>query len=118
MIWDALSWRDESAPPVIKNVCKDCTVKYEPDSELREIEQIPLLEEGGINAFFQREVLPYIADAWIDHSKTVIGYEILFSQYFYKYTPPRDLGEIITDIRRLEDETEGLLDSIIRGANG
>ncbi|MBE9197287.1 SAM-dependent DNA methyltransferase, partial [Synechocystis sp. LEGE 06083] len=58
---------------------KLCVVEYEPDSNLRDSEQIPLLEDGGIEAFFRREVLPYTPDAWIEASKTQIGYEVSFT---------------------------------------
>jgi len=88
-------------------------VEYEPDSNLRDTEQVPLLEEGGIEAFFKREVLPHVPDAWIDESKTRIGYEISFTRYFYKPQELRTLEDITTDIRALEAETEGLLDQII-----
>jgi type I restriction enzyme M protein len=85
---------------------------------LRDTEQIPLLEDGGIESFIRREVLPYVPDAWIDDSKTQIGYEISFNRYFYKPQPLRTLGEIRTDIQALEKETEGLLDEIIgKGSN-
>ncbi len=89
-----------------------CGVEYESDSELRDTEQIPLLEEGGIEAFIQREVLPHVPDAWIDESATRIGYEISFTRYFYKPKPLRSLEEIKADILALEKETEGLLDQI------
>jgi type I restriction enzyme M protein len=89
-------------------------VEYEPDTELRDTEQIPLLEEGGIEAFFRREVLPHVPDAWIDPSAAKIGYEISFTRYFYKPQPLRTLEQIRTDILAVEKETEGLLDEIIR----
>ena len=108
----AVSWRVEDAPPVIKKIHKagkgskaasvkadplhglyevkidgkPCVVEYEPDSELRDNEQIPLLEEGGIEAFIRREVLPYTPDAWIVEADTKIGYEVSFTRHFYK--PP------------------------------
>ena len=56
-------------------------VEYEPDTDLRDTEQIPLLEPGGIEGFIEREVLPYAPDAWIDTSKTQIGYEIWVRRY-------------------------------------
>jgi type I restriction enzyme M protein len=90
-------------------------VEYEPDPELRDTEQIPLLEEGGIGAFIRREVLPYTPDAWLDESKTEIGYEISFSRHFYKPQPLRTLEEIRDDILALEKETEGLLTEIVGG---
>ncbi len=108
-----LAVKDEEAEPVIKKINKDETVEYEPDTELRDTEQVPLLEEGGIKVFFEREVLPYVSDAWIDESKTTIGYEIPFTRYFYKYEPLRDVKEISNEIIELEKETEGLLKKII-----
>ena len=90
-------------------------VEYDTDSELRDTEQVPLLEEGGIEAFFLREVLPHVPDAWIDETSAKIGYEISFTRYFYKPTPLRTLEEIRADILSLEKETKGLLDEIIGG---
>jgi len=92
---------------------KPCVVEYEPDTDLRDTEQIPLLETGGIGAFFAREVQPYVPDAWIDASKTRIGYEISFTRYFYKPEPLRTLAEIRADIEALERETDGLLEQIL-----
>ena len=127
----AMAWRDEDAPPVVKKVHKSGTkadpihglfeaaangsgvIEYEPDSELRDTEQVPLLEGGGIEAFFEREVLPHVPDAWIDDSKTKIGYEISFTRYFYKPPKLRTLDEIKADILALEQETEGLLEEVI-----
>jgi type I restriction enzyme M protein len=94
---------------------KPAVVEYEPDSELRDTEQVPLLEEGGIEAFIRREVLPYASDAWIDKTKTEIGYEISFTRHFYKPQPLRTLEEIRDDILALEKETEGLLTEIVGG---
>jgi type I restriction enzyme M protein len=124
---------DETGPPVIRKVHRPgkaqpdplrgvfeatiaeapCAVEYEPDSNLRDTEQVPLLEEGGIEAFFRREVLPYAADAWIDESSVRIGYEISFTRYFYKPQPLRSLDEIRADILALDKETEGLLGEIV-----
>jgi type I restriction enzyme M protein len=132
----AVSWRVEGAPPVIKKVHKtgkakadplrgkyeakingkSCTVEYEPDSELRDYEQIPLLEEGGVKAFIRREVLPYTPDAWIVEEDTKIGYEISFTRHFYQPPKLRTLAEISADILKLEHETEGLLTEITKGA--
>ncbi|MBN1363251.1 MAG: SAM-dependent DNA methyltransferase [Syntrophaceae bacterium] len=92
-----------------KRVC----VEYEPDTDLRDTEQVPLLEEGGIEAFVKREVLPYVPDAWIDSSKTQLGYEISFTKHFYKPTQLRTLEEIQKDIFALEEETEGILEDIV-----
>ena len=66
-----------------------CVVEYEPDSELRDTEQVPLLEPGGIEAFIRREVLPHAADAWYDPTSVKTGYEISFTRYFYKPQPLR-----------------------------
>lgn len=115
LLQTCLAVRDESAEPVIKKKDKD-GVEYEPDPDLRDTEQVPLLEEGGIEAFFKREVLPHVLDAWIDHSKTQIGYEISFTRHFYKPAPLRTLEEIRSDLKTLHTEAEGLLDSIITGA--
>ena len=94
---------------------KRCVVEYEPDTSLRDTEQVPLLEEGGIEAFFRREVLPYAKDAWIDPGKTQVGYEVSFTRHFYKPPPMRTLEEIKADIFALEQETEGLLEQIVGG---
>jgi type I restriction enzyme M protein len=88
-------------------------VEYEPDPDLRDTEQVPLLEEGGIEAFLRREVLPYANDAWYVPEGVKTGYEISFTRYFYKPQPLRTLEEIRADILALEKETEGLLGEII-----
>ena len=87
-------------------------VEYEPDTDLRDTDQIPLTEEGGIEALIRREVLPYAPDAWYVPSSVKIGYEISFTRYFYKPQPLRTLKEIRADIIALEAETEGLLEEI------
>jgi type I restriction enzyme M protein len=92
---------------------KTAVVEYEPDPGLRDTEQVPLPEEGGIEAFFKREVLPYAPGAWIDNSKTQTGYEISFTRYFYKPVQMRTLEEIVADIKKIETETDGLLTEII-----
>jgi type I restriction enzyme M protein len=88
-------------------------VEYEPDTDLRDTEQVPLLEDGGVEAFIRREVLPYVPDAWYDPTGIKIGYEISFTRYFYKPQPLRSLDEIRADIMVLQKETEGLLDDIV-----
>ena len=122
----------ETAPPVIKKIHKKGTapdplhglfaitlegkpaiVEYEPDTDLRDTEQVPLLEEGGIEAFVRREVLPYGPDAWYDPEGAKVGYEISFTRHFYKPQPLRTLKEIRADIVALEQETKGLLDEIL-----
>jgi type I restriction enzyme M protein len=96
----------------------DRLVTFEPDTDLRDTEQVPLLEDGGIEAFFQREVLPHVRDAWIDHSKTQIGYEVSFTRHFYRPTPLRSLEEIRADLEALQAEAEGLLDQIVAPTGG
>ena len=91
-------------------------VEYEPDTDLRDTEQIPLQEAGGIEAFLRREVLPYAADAWYQPDSVRIGYEISFTRYFYKPKPMRTLGEIACrHLLAVEQETEGLLAEILGG---
>ncbi len=127
--------RSESAPLVIKKIHKRGTeadplrglfaatingqpavVEYEPDTDLRDTEQIPLQEAGGIEAFLRREVLPYAADAWYQPDSVKVGYEISFTRYFYTPQPMRTLVEIRADILALEQETEGLLGEILHPA--
>ncbi|MBI2783097.1 MAG: SAM-dependent DNA methyltransferase [Gammaproteobacteria bacterium] len=142
LILKAVSWRDETAPPVIARVHKPgrakadplrglfeasvdgkpAIVEYEPDADLRDTEQVPLLEDGGpdndgIAAFIRREVLPYTPDAWIKADATKIGYEISFTRHFYQPQPLRTLEEIAADILAIEQEAGGLLSEII-GSGG
>jgi type I restriction enzyme M protein len=124
--------RDEAAPPVIRKIHKrgataaplhgafsvtisgkPAVVEYEPDTDLRDTEQIQLLEEGGIEAFIKHEVIPYAGDAWYDPESVKIGYEVNFTRYFYKPQALRTLDEIRADILALEKEIEGLLGEII-----
>ncbi|GMA96655.1 hypothetical protein GCM10025881_34790 [Pseudolysinimonas kribbensis] len=98
----ALSERDDTAP-----VITNAKGAPEPDPELRDTENVPLGE--GIHDYFAREVLPHAPDAWIDESKTRIGYEIPFTRHFYKYVPPRPLEEIDADLERLVREISELL---------
>lgn len=97
---------------------KSVVVEYEPDSELRDTEQIALLEEGGVAGFLAREVHPYAPDAWVDESKTAIGYEVSFTRHFYKPQPLRSLEEIRSDILALEKETENLLGDLLVASAG
>ena len=133
-ILNAVSWRVETAPPVISKAHKPgkakadplrglfeatvdgkpAVVEYEPDSDLRDTEQVPLLEDGGVEAFIRREVLPYTPDAWIKEDATKIGYEISFTRYFYKPQPLRTLEEISADVLAIEKEAEGLLDGLLK----
>ena len=109
-IINAVSYKNEEAERVIKKVEKDGTLVYEPDTELRDSENVPL--DQDIHEYFNREVLQHIPDAWIDETKTVKGYEISFTRYFYNYVPPRSLEEITAEIFNLERETEGILKDI------
>ena len=88
-----------------------------PDSELRDTEQVPLLDEGGIEGFLRREVLPYAPDAWYVPTSVKIGYEISFTRHFYKPQPMRSREEIRVDIMALERENEGVLAAIIGQVN-
>ena len=133
-ILKAVSWRVEVAPPVIAKMHKPDKVKadplhglfdatfsgkpavieYEPDPDLRDTEQVPLLEEGGVDAFIRREVLPYTPCAWTKEDTPKIGYEVSFTRHFYKPQPLRTLDEISTDILTIEKEAEGLLDGLLK----
>jgi type I restriction enzyme M protein len=142
--------RAEDAPPAIKKIHKPGTapdplrglfemviagksrvVEYEPDTELRDSEQIPFLEcqachqpgylpspgdqRTAIEAFLRREVLPYAPDAWYDPASVKVGYEINFNRYFYKPKALRTLEEIRADLLAVEREAEGLLAEILGG---
>ena len=104
-ILSALSERDETAA-----ICRDNDGNPEPDPELRDTESVPLAER--VEAFFEREVKPHVPDAWIDTSRRdpkdgkvgLVGYEINFNRYFYRYTPPRPLEEIEGEIRGIEQD--------------
>ena len=133
-ILKAVSWRVETAPPVIARAHKPgkakvdplrglfavtlggkiAIVEHEPDPDLRDTEQVPLLEDGGIEAFIRREVLPYTSDAWIKEDATKIGFEVSFTRHFYKPQPLRTLEEIGADILAIEKEAEGLLDELLK----
>ena len=96
---------------------KRVVVEYEPDTNLRDTEQIPLTYEGGIKGFLKTEVLPYVRDgwAWYNPASVKVGYEISFTRHFYKPQPMRPLEEIMEDIRALERESEGLLGKLMAG---
>ncbi|MDA7520699.1 type I restriction-modification system subunit M [bacterium] len=102
-ILTALSERDETAEP-----CKGKNGNLEPDSELRDHENVPLIE--SIDEYMKREVLPYVPDAWVDTNYVdkkdgkvgKVGYEISFNRYFYVYQPPRELSEIDGELRELQ----------------
>ena len=129
----ALASREEAAAPVIKKTHKpgavepdpirglieaaldgqSTVVEHEPDLVLRDAEQVPLLHEGGVEAFLRREVLPYAPDAWYVADSVKVGYEVSFTRHFYKPQPLRPLEEIRADILALERETGGLLGEIV-----
>ena len=100
--------------PLMENgeVVLDKNGKPKADSKLRDTENIPL--KVDIAKYMKREVLPHVPDAWVDETKTNIGYEINFTKYFYEYKPLRSLGDIKADILALESETEGLLKEVIQ----
>ena len=127
----ALSERDQTA-----DVCLDNKGEHEPDSELRDIELVPLPENAPAKlpigydrdadnselldlvrdhceAYLAREVTPYVADAWIDHSKTKVGYEIPINRHFYVYKPPRELEAIEADIKSLERDILDQLKKVV-----
>ena len=105
----ALGERDETA-----EICRDRHGNHEPDPELRDTESVPLKE--SIQAYFAREVLPHVPDAWIDESKTKVGYEIPLNRHFYQYEPPRPLEVIEADIKTLERDILKLL-AAVTGSN-
>ncbi|MGE5572838.1 MAG: type I restriction-modification system subunit M [Bacteroidota bacterium] len=126
----ALSERDETAA-----ICRDEDGHPEPDPELRDTENVRLPEDddpvdsegvpASVRAFFEREVKPHVPDAWIDTSKRdakdgkvgIVGYEINFNRYFYRYTPPRPLEEIEADIRAIEQEIARMLAEVTDGSS-
>jgi type I restriction enzyme M protein len=126
-----LSWRDEAAPAVVRKVSmgkkatpnplhgrfaaevdgKAVVIEYEPDPDLTDYEQVPLLEPDGVEGFITREVTPYARDAWVDErSVDKVGYEISFTRHFYKPVELRSLEEIEADIRKLLAESDGLVE--------
>ena len=128
----AVSWHEDDAPAVILKIHKAgtaadplhglfetkvdgkaCVVEYEPDPDLRDTEQVPLLEDGGVEAFFQREIIYYVPDAWIDEKATKKGYEISFARIFYKPEPLETLDEIRKKFMDLNIETENVLEKIL-----
>jgi type I restriction enzyme M protein len=101
----AIGERDQCA-----EICRDKNGKPEPDADLRDTETVPLQE--NVEGYFKREVLPHVPDAWIDTSKTKVGYEIPFNRHFYRYEAPRQLEVIEADIKKLEGEIIDLLKEV------
>ena len=94
--------------PQAERVRKDGREKgYEPDTELRDFENVPLKDD--IDSYFEREVCPHVPDAWMDRDKDKVGYEINFNRHFYKYTPPRPLEQIDADLKKAEEKIMRLL---------
>lgn len=130
---DAITWKNPAAEKVIKKLHEEIAisalygvydyhdkgsynfVEYEADSDLRDYENVPLCED--IETYFQREVLPHVAEAWIDSTKCdakdkqigIVGYEIPFNRHFYQYTPPRSLEAIDADLAAVSDEIMAML---------
>ena len=101
-VLSALSERDPNAA-----ICRDQNGNPESDPELRDTETVPLAED--VQDYMVREVLPHVPDAWVDHTKTKIGYEIPLNRHFYVYEPPRPLDDIDADLHELENDIIGLL---------
>ena len=99
--------KDPSADPVARGGLDG---GYETDASLRDFENVPLKDD--IDAYFEREVHPHVPDAWMDRSKDKVGYEINFNRYFYKYTPPRPLEEIDSELKQAEEEIMRLLGEV------
>jgi type I restriction enzyme M protein len=110
-ILNLITWKNEDAERVIKKVDKDGLIEYEPDSDLRDTENVPLNQD--IDDFFNREVLKYFNDAWIDYSKTKIGYEIHFTRYFTHYSIPRERDVLKKEIIKVKKEVQRFLDLAI-----
>lgn len=100
--------RDENGELILKKG------KKQPDSSLRDTESVPLKED--IDEYFKREVLPFAPDAWINEKKSVVGYEIPFTRYFYKYEAPKPSAEIMAEILELEKELDGTLSEVFGNA--
>jgi type I restriction enzyme M protein len=112
-LWQALSERDETA-----EICRDRHGNPEPDVSLRDTENVPFGPDGisaqdaTIKTYVEREVLPHVPDAWVDHVKTKVGYEIPFTRHFYRYVPPRKLQDIDADLHKVIGEILELLHEV------
>ena len=101
--------RDENGQLILKKG------KPQPDANLRDTENVPLVQDiDAYFAYFQREVLPFAPDAWMDEKKARVGYEIPFTRYFYKYEAPRPSAEIKQEILAIEAELDGALAEVFR----
>lgn len=108
LLRDYLTYISEEAEPVL-----DSKGNMEPDKNLKDSEQIPMLYDGGIKGFLEKEIKPYIPDAWIDEKSASIGYELSFTKYFYKPVELRPVEDIIKDLKALEKESDGVLAGIM-----
>ena len=100
--------KDSEAEPVFKD---DRKRGYEPDTALRDFENVPLSED--VDAYYEREVRPHVPDGWMDRTKNKVGYEINFNRHFYKYTPPRPLEEIDADLKKAEERIARLMREVM-----
>ncbi|MGO8448712.1 N-6 DNA methylase [Rhizobium ruizarguesonis] len=98
--------RDEAGKIVLGHRGK-AKGKPQPDSTLRDTENVPLIDE--VENYFEREVLPHAPDAWIDHEKTRVGYEIPFNRHFYVFEPPRPLEEIDAELKQVTDRIRAMI---------
>jgi type I restriction enzyme M protein len=101
--------KDDNGQPVLFEKGK-AKGKPQPDSSLRDTENVPLSED--VEAYFKREVLPHAPDAWIDHEKTKVGYEIPFNRHFYVFEPPRELAEIDSDLKKVTDRIKAMIEGL------
>jgi type I restriction enzyme M protein len=101
--------RDEKGQPILGEKGK-ARGKPQPDSSLRDTENVPLAED--VETYFKREVLPHAPDAWIDHEKTKVGYEIPFNRRFYVFEPPRELAEIDADLKTVTDRIKAMIEGL------
>ena len=101
--------RDANGKPVLGEKGK-LKGKPQPDSALRDTENVPLSED--VETYFKREVLPHAPDAWIDHEKTRVGYEIPFNRHFYVFEPPRELAEIDANLKQVTDRIKAMIEGL------
>lgn len=121
--WDAFAKATKLRAAALKKIRPFITEKDpsaqpiagEADADLRDTENIPFTYEGGIDAFIKNEVLPYTSDAWVDEKKTLIGYEISFTKYFYKPVELRKMSDILESLAALEKEADGMFATIMEG---
>lgn len=121
--WDAFAKASKLTKTQLKKIRPFITeispeakpVEGEADTNLRDTENIPFTYDGGIDAFIEKEVRPYTPDCQIDEEKTKIGYEISFTKYFYKPVELREMKDILASLQKLEKESEGVMDEILRG---